>query len=232
MTPDTLAALLAARAAGRTVTLATRLADGQQFILPHAGAPAGLLPLDPLAEGDTRRVEAAGEAWFLQLEAPAPRLLIVGAVHVAQALAPMAALAGYAPTIIDPRRGFATAARFPGTKLVLEWPDTALARLAPDARTAIVTLSHDPKLDDPALDAALRGASFYVGALGSRGTHASRLERLAALGHAPAALARIRGPVGLAIGARTAPEIALSVVAELVATRRGAALARRSAPAA
>jgi xanthine dehydrogenase accessory factor len=162
------------------------------------------------------------------VEAPPARLLIVGAVHIAQSLAPMAAMCGYAPTIIDPRRGFATDERFPGMNLIRDWPDDALARLAPDRRTAIVTLTHDQKIDDPALDKALRSRNFFIGALGSRKTHAARLQRLAALGHTPEALARIRGPAGLAIGARTAPEIALSILAEITAARRNAALGVRS----
>jgi xanthine dehydrogenase accessory factor len=180
-----------------------------------------------LARDEAQTVEIDGQTWFVQVEAPPPRLLIVGAVHIAQALAPMAAIAGYAPTIIDPRRGFATQQRFPGIPLILSWPDEALATLAPDSRTALVTLAHDPKLDDPALDSALRTASFFIGALGSRKTHARRLERLAALGHSAETLTRVRGPVGLPIGARTAPEIALSVLAELVAAARGVALGDR-----
>jgi len=230
MTPDLLQAVLAARAAGRAVTMATRLADGLQYLLPDPAAPAAVTAAAaaPLAIEDARMVDLAGETWFLQLEAPAPRLLIVGAVHIAQALAPMAAIVGFAPTILDPRRSFATAERFPGVTLRQDWPDAAMDALAPDARTAIVALTHDPKLDDPALDRALRSESFFIGALGSRKTHAARLQRLAALGHAQDSLARIRGPVGLAIGARTAAEIALSILAELVAARRGAALGMRS----
>ncbi len=223
MTPELLQRLLATRARGDTATLATRLVDGAQFLLPDPAAPAALnaAAVEPLGADEAQMIEAAGATWFLQLEAPPLRLLIVGAVHIAQALAPMAAIAGYAPTIIDPRRFFATTERFPATPLVHAWPDEALATLAPDDRTAIVTLTHDPKLDDPALDQALRGRNFFLGALGSRKTHASRLERLAALGHPPETLARIRGPVGLPIGARTAPEIALSILAEIVAARRG-----------
>ena len=230
MTPEILRAVLAARAGGATVTLATRLADGAQFLLPDPAAPVALkMHAEALVASDeTAKIDIDGESWFLQVEAPAARLLIVGAVHIAQSLAPMAAMCGYAPTIIDPRRGFATDERFPGLTLVRAWPDEAFASLAPDDRTAIVTLTHDQKLDDPALDSALRARNFFIGALGSRKTHAARLERLALLGHAPDALARIRGPVGLAIGARTAPEIALSILAEITAARRNAALGKRS----
>ncbi len=229
MTPETLRAVLAARAAGRTIILATRLSDGTQLLLPDPAAPAALqaIAADALGADEAQTIESGPDRWFVQIEAPPPRLLIVGAVHIAQALAPLAAVCGYAPTIIDPRRSFATAERFPDIPLLHAWADEALATLAPDARTALVTLTHDPKLDDPALDAALHSQAFFIGALGSRKTHASRLERLAALGHARATLGRIRGPVGLAIGAKTAPEIALSVLAEIIAARRGAAIAER-----
>lgn len=229
MTPATLSTLLAAQAEGRAVVLATRLPDGTQYMLPDPAAPAALAEASAqaLAEDRSRTAEIDGEKWFFHLHAPPYRLLIVGAVHIAQALAPMAAMAGFAVKVIDPRRGFASAERFPGVALLHAWPDEAMDTLAPDARTAVVTLTHDPKLDDPALDRALRGDAFFVGSLGSRKTHAARLERLSALGHDAGALARVRGPVGLALGAVTAPEIALSVLAELVAVRRGAALGVR-----
>jgi xanthine dehydrogenase accessory factor len=229
VTPHTLAALLAAREAGQAVVLATRLADGRQVLLPGDDAPQPLREAAAMAleRDESRTVELGDEPWFLHVYAPAFRLIVVGAVHIAQALAPLAATLGYAVTVVDPRRSFATAERFPGVALLHDWPDVALDGLKPDARTGIVTLTHDPKLDDPALDRALRSQAAFIGALGSRKTHASRLERLAALGHGAADLARIRGPVGLALGAVSTPEIALSIVAELVATRRGSALAQR-----
>ena len=140
----------------------------------------------------------------------------------------MAAAVGLAVTVVDPRRAFATTERFAdGATLVDDWPDDAMAALRPDTRTAIVTLTHDPKLDDPALDAAIRSPAYYVGALGSRRTHAKRVARLEEMGHDAAAIGRIRAPVGLDIAAVTAPEIALSILAEIVATRRGAVLAQR-----
>jgi xanthine dehydrogenase accessory factor len=229
MTPETLAALLHARREARAVLLATRLPDGAQLLYPDTPTPPELAreAEQALRLDQSRTVQIGGESWFLHVEAPPHRVLIVGAVHIAQALAPMVALAGLAAVIIDPRASFATADRFPGISLHHAWPDEALDELKPDARTAIVTLTHDPKLDDPALDRALRSPALFIGALGSRKTHAARLQRLAALGHDNAALARIRGPVGLAIGAVTAPEIALSVLAEIVAARRGAALGAR-----
>jgi xanthine dehydrogenase accessory factor len=229
MTPATLQRLLEAQTAGPAIVLATRLPDGAQLLLPDEPAPSGLQDAASLAlaRDENRIAEVDGVRWFLQVHAPPYRLIIVGAVHVAQALSGLAAALGYGVTIVDPRRSFATAERFPAVALAHDWPDEALEKRAPDGRTAVVTLTHDPKLDDPALDRALRSQAFYIGALGSRKTHAGRLERLAALGHAPASLARLRGPVGLALGAVSAPEIALSILAEIVAVRRGAALARR-----
>ena len=172
-----------------------------------------------------------GEARFVHPHNPPLRLIVVGAVHIAQALVPMAQTTGFAVTVVDPRRAWATADRFPGITLIQEWPDEAMVALAPDSRTAVVTLTHDPKLDDPALDVALKSDAFYIGALGSRRTHAKRVARLTELGHAEAAIARIHAPVGLNIGAVTAPEIALSILAEIVAARRGAALGARGAAA-
>lgn len=161
----------------------------------------------------------AGQRCFILVRNPPPRVLIVGAVHITQALAPMAALAGYEVTVIDPRGAFATVDRFPGVALSDDWPDDAVKGLRPDLRTAVVTLTHDPKLDDPALIAALQSDAFYIGALGSRKTHAARLERLGAAGFDAAALARIHGPAGLAIGAKSPAEIAISVLAQLTAQR-------------
>ena len=152
--------------------------------------------------------------------APPVRVLVVGAVHVAQALVPMVRLAGHHPVVIDPRSAFASAARFPGTELVTAWPAEALARLGLDRRTALVALTHDPKLDDPALEAALRSEAFYVGALGSRKSHAARCARLEALGLPAAAVARVHGPIGLALGAEGPGEIAVSILAELIGCLR------------
>jgi xanthine dehydrogenase accessory factor len=176
-----------------------------------------------LAADAGRSVTVEGEAWFVHPHNPPLRLVIVGAVHIAQALVPMALPLGFAVTVVDPRRAFASEERF-GDRVAIstEWPDDAMAALAPDARTAVVTLTHDPKLDDPALDVALRSPAFYIGALGSRRTHAKRVARLAEMGHGEDAVARIHAPVGLDIEAVTAPEIAVSILAEIVAVRRGA----------
>ncbi|MEM7445384.1 MAG: XdhC family protein [Pseudomonadota bacterium] len=173
-----------------------------------------------LREDRARLVEHEGRSLFVQPFNPPLRLIIVGAVHISQVLVPMAALAGYAVTVVDPRRGFANDERFPDVTLMDEWPDDGLKSLSPDPRTAIVTLTHDPKLDDPALDVALMSNAFYVAALGSKRTHAARLERLAELGHDEEALARIHGPAGLPLGAVSPAEIALSVMAEMTQVLR------------
>lgn len=227
MRHELLTRLEQARAAQQPVVLATRLPDGEQLLLPDPDAPAGLAAEaeKALRADSSRTVEVDGAQWFLHAYNPPLRLVVVGAVHIAQALVPMAAGLGYGVTVADPRRAFATDERFPGVVVSTAWPDEAMDALRPDSRTAVVTLTHDPKLDDPALDRALRSQSFYIGALGSRKTHAARLGRLRELGHGDAALSRIRGPVGLDIGAVTAPEIALSILAQIVAVRRGAGLA-------
>jgi len=223
MTPELLARLQSARAALRPVVLLTRLSDGEQHLWPQDALPGALAEAAQQALNDDRTANLTldGEAWFVQPHNPPLRMIVVGAVHVAQALVPLAASMGFAVTLVDPRGSFATQERFQGVTLNHDWPDEAMTALAPDARTAIVTLTHDPKLDDPALDVALRSKAFYIGALGSKRTHAKRLERLAELGHDAAAMARIAAPVGLDIGAVTAPEIALSIVAQVVARRRG-----------
>ena len=230
MTPDILAALQAARAEKRPVVLATKLPGGEQILLPSPAASPELAEAaaHALDQDITGTVKLSDGTWFLHVHNPPMRLIIVGAVHIAQALAPMAALIGLACVVVDPRRSFATDDRFPNVTISAEWPDEALDALKPDVRSAIVTLTHDPKLDDPALDRALKSPAFYVGALGGRKTHAGRLKRLRALGHDEAALARIRGPVGLDIEAVTAPEIALSILAEIVAVRRGSPLGQRT----
>lgn len=225
MKPGFLARLMAARAAKRPVALVTRLADGAQALVDADDtlgdlslAAAQIEALEKrLVSGQSGALDEAGEL-FARVYAPAPRLLIVGAVHISQALAPMAAMAGFAVTIIDPRRAFASEERFPGVVLTDEWPDEAMARLAPDAQTAVVTLTHDPKLDDPALAAALASPAFYVGALGSTRTHEKRVARLTELGLA-ASLDRIQAPVGLDLGGRYPSEIAVAILAQIIRVR-------------
>lgn len=224
MRRETLQQLVADRRTKRAVVLATRLRDGvEKLLYPHETLEkdALLKAASEVLDTDKSRLfaDADGE-WFLNGFNPPLRLIIVGAVHIAQPLAQMAALTGYDVSIIDPRTSFASNERFPGVTLVTDWPDEALSAIAPDTRTAIVTLTHDPKLDDPALIAALRSPCFYIGALGSRKTHAARLERLRAAGFSGTDLTRIHGPAGLAIGARSPAEIAVSIMAQMTESLR------------
>jgi xanthine dehydrogenase accessory factor len=216
-------ALVAARAAKQPVVLATWLDGSDQQLLAPVDAPAELADaiFDVLRLDAAKVVETARGMVLVEPHNPPLRLIIVGAVHVAEPLSKIAALAGFAVTIVDPRRSWATPERFPDQQLVLEWPDAAISTLAPDSRTAVVTLTHDPKLDDPALIAALASPAFYLGCLGSKKTHAARLERLAAAGSTR--LERLHGPVGLSIGAKSPAEIAVSIFAQIIATLRGAA---------
>jgi xanthine dehydrogenase accessory factor len=237
VTPAFLEKLLAARRAGQPLALATLIPAGTQALIDSVTAE-GALDLTPddlvqirtaIADDRSRTIETSLGAVFVEVWNPPLRLMLVGAVHIAQSLAPMAALAGYKVTVIDPRSAFASAERFPGVELVADWPDDVLPGLKPDKRTAIVTLTHDPKIDDPALQAALKSDAFYIGSLGSRKTHAKRAERLAEAGFGPDKIARIRGPVGLAIGAMTPAEIAISILAEITAVLHRAGLAERVA---
>ncbi len=227
--------LLAACSEKRPLVLVTDLASGDAWLLDAEGGGApdptegGGAP-DPrlvaparaaLARDACESLELDGRSYFLQPFARPLRLVIVGAVHIAQPLAAMAGLAGYEVVIVDPREAFASAERFPGVALRSEWPDQALAALALDARSAVVTLTHDPKLDDAALFVALRSPAFYVGSLGSQKTHAARLTRLRELGFTDAELARIHAPVGLDIGARSPGEIAVAVLAQITEQLRG-----------
>jgi xanthine dehydrogenase accessory factor len=224
-TEAALAKIAEAQHAQRGAVLATDIASGQSTALIEGERSDGALAdaaMTALAADASRTVEIGGRKVFLNVFAPPARMALVGAVHIAQALAPMAALAGYAVTIVDPRSAFATEARFPGVDIARDWPDEALAAFKPDRRTAVVTLTHDPKLDDPALAAALRSDAFYIGALGSRKTHAARLARLKEQGFTDADIARIHGPVGLAIGAVSPAEIAVAILAEITRDRRTA----------
>lgn len=216
--------LLADKAAKRPVVLATELASGEERLV-YPGQADGESWLteavaSALASDKSGVVEGPDGGWFLNVFNPPLRLVIVGAVHIAQPLARMAALTGYDVTVVDPREAFASEDRFPGVALSTEWPDEALEALDLDPRTAVVTLTHDPKLDDPALSAALKSACFYIGSLGSKKTHGARLERLTRAGFDEAALARIHGPVGLAIGAKSPAEIAVAILAQITEALR------------
>lgn len=228
MKHETLAALQDARANRRAVVLATRLSDAAEALV-YADRADGELANDATLVSAARRamqigrsetVDLAGGKVFLNVYVPPARLIIVGAVHIAQSLAPMASLMDFDVTVVDPRRAFATDARFPGVKVMQEWADEAFEKMGLDVSTAVVTLTHDPKLDDPALEAALKSDVFYIGALGSKRTHAKRKERLAAeAGITDEQFARIHGPVGLNIGARSPAEIAVSILGQIVEVR-------------
>ena len=225
-----LEAVIAAERASRSVALATELKSGAQLLL-DGDRFNGELVLDDAQRAAMREalrtdrnitLETPAGRVFVQVFSPPMRCFVVGAVHIAQPLTQMLALAGYNTTVIDPRQSFATEARFPGVELTTDWPDEALERLRPDHRSAVVTLTHDPKLDDPALAVALRSECFYIGALGSKRTHARRLERLAELGFGARDFARIHGPIGLPTGAVSQAEIAVSILAEMTQVlRRG-----------
>lgn len=222
------------RAAERAVALVTALDGGGQALVYPEGESAGdALPAavaeaarDALGADRSGQVEEGEGTWFVHVHNPCARMVIVGAVHITQALAGMAEAAGYAVIVCDPRRAFADAARFPAIEVSTEWPDDALNRLGANYRTAVVTLTHDPKIDDPALEVAVRAPVFYIGALGSRRTHGKRLERLREKGFSDDELARIHAPIGLAIGARSPAEIAVSIMAEVTQAARAGRLVR------
>jgi xanthine dehydrogenase accessory factor len=205
--------LVAARAARRPVAMVSDTATG-------AVSLAGADQFPDRFRRDLSGFED-GETHFVCVHNPPLRMIVVGAVHIAQALVPMAQVAGYDCFVIDPREAFASPARFPGVSLHHDWPDEAIADLGLDARTALVLLTHDPKLDDPAIEAALRSDVFYIGALGSTRTHAKRVERLQTAGFAPTDIARIHGPIGLNIGASGPAEIAVAILAEITQVLRG-----------
>ena len=224
-----LKAVNAARAERRLCAVVTPL-DGSPsrvvFAEDAASDPLAGVLTTRFASGKSGREAEAGV--FVRVHRPSPRLVVVGAVHVTQALAPMAEAVGFEVTIVDPRGAFATEERFGAFNLLAEWPDEDLLKL--DAETAVATLTHDPKIDDPALLAAMKANCFYIGALGSRKTHGKRVERMTAAGVTPEALGRIHAPIGLAIGAASPPEIAVSVLAEIIAALRGAETKAKAAP--
>jgi xanthine dehydrogenase accessory factor len=220
---DILKALNTERAARRAVVVVTDVATGEQRLVKQAD-----IGRDPLADlldkhirsGKSGMEETPKGQVFLTVHVPPPRMIITGAVHISQALAPVAKLLGYDVTIVDPRTAFASPERFPDVKVIAEWPDVALPPLGIDRYTAFVALTHDPKIDDPALLHALARDCFYIGALGSRKTHGRRLDRLKGQGVSDAALARIHAPIGLDIGAVSPPEIAVSIMGEITARLR------------
>jgi xanthine dehydrogenase accessory factor len=221
MKRTTLSALRNVRRSGKALVRAIDLATGEENLMePGDETPLGRAATTAARADRSEMVEVEGRGWFLEIHNPPLDLRIIGAVHIAQPLAQMAMLAAYRVTIIDPRAAFATEQRFPNTTLIQSWPDEALAKLPLTSRSALVALTHDPKLDDPALAAALGTNCFYVGALGSKKMHAARIARLREFGFGDEDLARIRGPVGLAIGARSPAEIAISILAEMTVKLR------------
>ncbi len=220
---DLLAALNAERAARRAAVLVTDTATGEQRLVREAEAaadPFAEILLERLRQGRSGLVDVDGRTLFLTVQVPPVKAVVVGAVHISQALAPMARGLDLDVTIVDPRTAFATPERFPEVPVLAEWPDEALPRLGLDRYTALVALTHDPKIDDPALTAALKAECFYIGALGSRKTHGRRVERLLQAGFAESDIARIHAPIGLDIGAVSPAEIAVSILGEIVATLR------------
>ncbi len=220
---DLLASLNAERAGRRAAVLVTDMGSGEQRVVKAADIPRD--PLKNVLEkhlrnGKSGMEEEGGKQIFLTVHVPPPRLVITGAVHISQALAPMAQLLGYDVTIVDPRTAFATVERFPEVKVIAQWPDVALPPLGVDRYTAFVALTHDPKIDDPALLHALARDCFYIGALGSKKTHARRVARLKEQGATDSDIARIHAPIGLPIGAVSPAEIAVAIMAEITARLR------------
>lgn len=230
MDPYVLKTLNAERRARRAAVLVTDLGDGRDRVVREGDTVAGELGAAierAFRTGLSGSVEAEGRTFFLNAHLPQPRLVVIGAVHISQALAPMARIAGYPLEIIDPRTAFATPDRFPDVPLHAEWPQDVLARQPLDGYTALAAVTHDPKIDDFALKAALDARCFYIGALGSRKTHAKRVERLLALGAGAEDIARIHAPIGVDIGAASPAEIAVAVLAEVIDAFRSRGLQRK-----
>jgi xanthine dehydrogenase accessory factor len=232
MDPHALKTINAARQARQAAILVKDLGDGRDRVVREGDRVAGALGSaigKAFRSGKSGTVEADGARFFLNVHLPPPRLVVIGAVHISQALAPMARIAGYDLEIIDPRTAFATPERFPDVPLFADWPETVLKDRPFDAYTAVAAVTHDPKIDDYALKAALDADCFYVGALGSRKTHAKRVDRLKAMGATDDMIGRIHSPIGLDIGASSPAEIAVAVLAEIIAAFRSRGLAQEAA---
>ncbi len=223
-----LGAVVAARHRKQPTVLVRGLTTGKQCVVTRQESLGDSDDIDPgvidaaraaLDSDGARTIDAAGERYLIQTMAAAARMLIVGAVHIAQSLVPMAMHVGYEIFLIDPRTAFANPERFPNVRIDNRWPDEAMSDLELDARTAIVALSHDPKIDEPALQAAMDSNAFYIGALGSKSNHTKRLKRLAALGYSKEQLSRVHGPIGLPLGGRSPPEIAVAILAQVIQSR-------------
>ena len=220
MKDKTLNLVLSAKNNRNSIIVATELESGQQVIINNDDNNKIYIAAKTLIkQGKSGIVNLDSKRWFINISLPPLRLVTVGAVHIAQPLAEIATISGYEVTIIDPRAAFANDKRFPNINIVNEWPEEALISFKIDNRTAIVTLTHDPKLDDSALYAALRSDAFYIGSLGSKKTHNARIERLKIAGFTDNEIKKIHGPIGLSIGAKSPQEIAISIMSELILTR-------------
>jgi xanthine dehydrogenase accessory factor len=232
MDPYVLKTLNEERRARRAAVLVTDLDDGRDRIVregDHVAGDLGAAIARTFRTGSSGSVQAEGRTFFLNAHLPRPRLVVIGAVHISQALAPMAKIAGYPVEIIDPRTAFATPERFPEIALHAEWPEDVLKREPLDSYTALAAVTHDPKIDDFALKAGLDAGCFYIGALGSRKTHAKRVERLLVLGASAEQIARIHAPIGLDIGAASPAEIAVAVLAQTIHAFRSRGLEAKGA---
>ena len=221
MKDKTLNLVLSEKNNRNVIIVATELESGQQIILSNndKNNQIYIAAKTIIKQGKSNVIHIDNQRWFINISLPPLRLVTVGAVHIAQPLAEIATIAGYEVTIIDPRAAFANTTRFPNINIVNEWPEEALIDFKIDNRTAVVTLTHDPKLDDSALYAALSSNAFYIGSLGSKKTHNARVERLKIAGYNENVIKKIHGPVGLSIGAKSPQEIAISIMSELIMSR-------------
>ena len=224
MKDETLNLILSEKNNRNTIIVATEINSGEQIIINEKNDTdinnkILIAAKNNVIQGKSDILEIESNKWFLNITLPPLRLITVGAVHIAQPLAEIATISGYEVIIIDPRAAFANNQRFPDIKIINEWPEVALNELGIDNRTAVVTLTHDPKLDDSALNAALKSKAFYIGSLGSKKTHKARVQRLKIANFSDDEINRIHGPIGLAIGAKSPQEIAISIISEIITIR-------------
>ena len=224
MKDETLSLILSEKNNRNTIIVATEINSGEQIIINEKNDTdinnkILIAAKNNVIQGKSEILEIESNKWFLNITLPPLRLITVGAVHIAQPLAEIATISGYEVIIIDPRAAFANNQRFPDIKIINEWPEVALNELGIDNRTAVVTLTHDPKLDDSALNAALKSKAFYIGSLGSKKTHTARVQRLKIANFSEDEIKRIHGPIGLAIGAKSPQEIAISIISEIITIR-------------
>ena len=224
MKDETLSLILSEKNNRNTIIVATEINSGEQIIINEKNDTdinnkILIAAKNNIIQGKSEILEIESNKWFLNITLPPLRLITVGAVHIAQPLAEIATISGYEVIIIDPRAAFANTQRFPDIKIINEWPEVALNELAIDNRTAVVTLTHDPKLDDSALNAALKSKAFYIGSLGSKKTHKARVQRLKIANFSEDEINRIHGPIGLSIGAKSPQEIAISIISEIITIR-------------